>query len=36
MVKHFEDLDEFEKCKFLKDMTYDKYTLIFSEFYDKI
>ena len=36
MVKHFEDLDEFEKCKFLKDMTYDEYTLIFSEFYDKI
>lgn len=36
MVKHFEDLDEFEKCKFLKDMTYDEYSLLFSEFYNKM
>lgn len=36
MVKHFEAKEEFEKCKFLKDMKYDKYSLLFSEFYNKM
>lgn len=36
MVKHFEKLDEFEKCKFLKEMTYTEYCMLFDEFYGKI
>jgi len=36
MVKHFENLDEFEKCKFLKEMKYKDYCMLFNEFYGKI
>lgn len=36
MVKHFENIDEFEKCKFLKDLKYEDYCLLFNEFYGKI
>lgn len=36
MVKHFENIDEFEKCKFLKEMKYDEYCILFDEFYGKI
>jgi hypothetical protein len=36
MVKHFEKLDEFEKCKFLKELDYSAYCSLFNEFYGKI
>lgn len=36
MVKHFESIDEFEKCKFLKEMLYMDYCILFDEFYGKI
>lgn len=36
MVRFFEEIDEFEKCKFLKEMKYDEYCMLFNEFYGKI
>jgi hypothetical protein len=36
MVKHFEKKEQFEKCKFLKEMKYEDYCLLFQEFYGKI
>lgn len=36
MVKYFEDREEFEKCKFLKNMKYSDYCMLFDEFYGKI
>jgi hypothetical protein len=36
MVKYFEEREEFEKCKFLKNMKYSDYCVLFDEFYGKI
>lgn len=36
MVQHFEKMEQFEKCKFLKEMDYTKYCSLFNEFYGKI
>jgi hypothetical protein len=36
MVKHFEKIEQFEKCKFLKELKYEDYCLLFNEFYGKI
>ena len=36
MVQHFEKMEQFEKCKFLKEMDYAKYCSLFNEFYGKI
>ena len=36
MVQYFEKIEQFEKCKFLKDMHYSNYCQLFNEFYDKI
>lgn len=36
MVNHFEKIEEFEKCKFLKELHYADYCLLFEDFYDKI
>ncbi len=36
MVEYFEKRDEFEKCKFLKEMKYHEYCMLFDEFYGKI
>jgi hypothetical protein len=36
MVQFFVKRDEFEKCKFLKEMQYSDYCLLFDEFYGKI
>ena len=36
MVIHFEKTEQFEKCKFLKEMGYDDYCSLFNEFYGKI
>ena len=36
MVEFFEKRDEFEKCKFLKEMKYSDYCLLFDEFFGKI
>ena len=36
MVEHFEKIEQFEKCKFLKEMEYADYCSLFNEFYGKI
>lgn len=36
MVEFFEKRDEFEKCKFLSEMKYSDYCLLFDEFFGKI
>tara|TARA_Y100000593_G_C4263508_1_gene313493 strand:- start:835 stop:1152 length:318 start_codon:yes stop_codon:yes gene_type:complete len=36
MVQYFENIEQFEKCKFLKEMTYYQYCELFDEFYGKI
>ena len=36
MVEFFEKRDEFEKCKFLTEMKYSDYCLLFDEFFGKI
>ena len=36
MVQHFEKIEQFEKCKFLKEMDYTMYCSLFNEFYGKI
>lgn len=36
MVEFFEKRDEFEKCKFLKEMNYSDYCQLFDEFFGKI
>jgi len=36
MVKYFEEREEFEKCKFLKNMYYSDYCKLFNEFLGKI
>ena len=36
LVDFFEKRDEFEKCKFLSEMKYSDYCLLFDEFFGKI
>ena len=36
MVKYFEEREEFEKCKFLKNMYYSDYCKLFNEFLGKM
>mgnify|MGYP001401088567 CR=1 FL=1 len=36
MVEYFEKREEFEKCKFLKEIHYSTYCQLFDEFYGKI
>lgn len=36
MVEFFEKRDEFEKCKFLKELRYSDYSILFEDFYGRI